>query len=650
MCGIVGKVSFDGAPVDEGWLHAACDLIAHRGPDGERVLVENDGRGVSVGFGHRRLRIIDLKPTADQPMQNSGCREGKPDLTIVFNGEIYNYLELRRELQTRGHRFVTDSDTEVILHLYEEKGIGCVELLRGMFAFAIWDRPRSQVMLARDRVGKKPLYYRYDNARLWFSSEARAILADPEVPIEINPQAIRTYLTLGYVAGSESAFAALRRLPPAHVAVIDRSGIRVERYWTLAYEPKRQLTESAAIAEVRKRLEESVRLRLISDVPLGAFLSGGIDSSAVVALMCGAGGRVKTFSIGFDDDRFNELAYARTVARRFDTDHHEFIVKPELDALLPRLAWHYGEPFADSSAVPTYLLARLAREQITVALTGDGGDESFAGYRRYIAERLTTRAAAWPVGIRRMAAAILGWVPAANESRSRLYDVRRLLAALDQPAAGRYASWFGFFDPAAELLDRDFAAATTATLALEPLATAFGRHRGLDPADAAMAADVAAYLPDDLLVKVDVATMAHGLEARSPLLDQELMAFAARLPARMKLPGRATKAFLRRTLKGLVPDETLSRAKMGFAVPLDRWLRTDLREMTCDVLLSPGARQQGMLQHAAVDRLVSEHMAGRASHGHRVWALLMLQLWRDHAVEAARRRPVPPAAGRVRFA
>ena len=651
MCGIVGKVNFDGAPVDAGWLHAACDLVAHRGPDGERALIENDGRGASVGFGHRRLRIIDLNPTADQPMQNTGCRhEGKPDLAIVFNGEIYNYLELRRELQARGHRFTTDSDTEVILHLYEERGAGCVEPLRGMFAFAIWDRSHGQVMLARDRVGKKPLYYRHDRLRLWFASEARAILADPDVPIEIDPQAIRTYLTLGYVAGAESAFAGLRRLPPGCVAVIDRSGIRLERYWTLAYEPKLPLTQAAAIDEVRRRLDESVRLRLISDVPLGAFLSGGIDSSAIVALMSRAGGRVKTFSIGFDDDRFNELAYARAVAGRFDTDHHEFVVKPELDDILPRLAWHYGEPFADSSAVPTYHLARLAREHITVALTGDGGDESFAGYRRYVAERLSTRAAVWPAGVRRIGAAMLAWLPTASESRSRLYDIRRLLAGLDQPRAKRYASWFGFFDPAAALLDRDFAAATSESLALEPLRQAFELHRVLDPADAAMAADVSAYLPDDLLVKADIATMAHGLEARSPLLDQEVMAFAARLPAAMKLQGRSTKAFFKRALSGLVPDEILSRPKMGFAVPLDSWLRTSLRDMTSDVLLSSRARQFGILQQDAVERLVNEHMSGAASHGHRIWALLMLHLWHDYAVEPAKRRARPPSGERVRFA
>jgi asparagine synthase (glutamine-hydrolysing) len=650
MCGIVGRVNFDGVPVDPGWLHAACDLLAHRGPDGERALIESDGRGASVGLGHRRLRIIDLKPTADQPMQNTGCRESKPDLAIVFNGEIYNFLELRRELQARGHRFTTDSDTEVILHLYEERGTGCVEALRGMFAFAIWDRTRGQVMLARDRVGKKPLYYRHDGLRLWFASEARAILADPDVPIEIDAQAIRTYLTLGYIAGAESAFAGLRRLPPACIAVIDRSGIRVERYWTLAYEPKLPLTRAAAIDELRRRLDQSVRLRLISDVPLGAFLSGGVDSSAVVALMCRAGGHVKTFSIGFDDGRFNELAHARTVAKRFQTDHHEFVVKPELDEILPKLAWHYGEPFADSSAVPTYCLARLAREHITVALTGDGGDESFAGYRRYIAERLSTQAARWPAGVRRIGAAVLGWLPTANESRSRLYDVRRFLAGLDQPAARRYASWFGFFDPAEALLDRDFAAATSGSLALEPLRQAFERHRTLDPADAAMAVDVATYLPDDLLVKADIATMAHGLEARSPLLDQEVMALAARLPAGMKLPGRTTKAFLKRALNGLVPDEILSRPKMGFAVPLDSWLRTSLRDMTSDVLLSSRAREFGILQPDAVERLVSEHMSGAASHGHRIWALLMLHLWHDHAVEPAKRRARAPSAERVRFA
>jgi asparagine synthase (glutamine-hydrolysing) len=461
MCGIAGKVSFDGAPIDQGWLRDACALVGHRGPDGRRVLVEDGKGGASVGFAHARLKIIDLAPAADQPMDSNTCPHAGAGLSLVFNGEIYNYRELRRELQARGHRFATDSDTEVILHLYEERGADCVLALRGMFACAIWDRARQRLMLARDRVGKKPIYYRFSNRTLWFASEARAILADRAVPLALNRQAVRGYLALGYVAGPDSAFDGVMRLPPAHRALVDGKGVQIDRYWELTYEPKLDIAAEDAVARVRDLLSESVRLRLISDVPLGAFLSGGVDSSAVVALMCRhAPGRVKTFSIGFDDQEYNELPHARRVATALRTEHHEFVVSPDLQHVLPKLAWHYGEPYADSSAVPTYHLARLARQQITVALTGDGGDESFAGYRRYLAERALSRAGVQGLALR-IASAMRAALPVPRRSRSRLYDATRLLAAVGLPADRRYAGWFGFFDPASEILDPDFAAATS---------------------------------------------------------------------------------------------------------------------------------------------------------------------------------------------
>jgi len=639
MCGIAGKVSFAGAPVDPAWLHEACDLVAHRGPDGERVFIDGGPGRPSVGLGHRRLKIIDLKPTADQPMHNTECvaAGSASPLAVVFNGEIYNYRDLRRDLRNRGHRLTTDSDTEVILHLYEECGPACVEALHGMFAFALWDARKEQLLLARDRVGKKPLYYRFDNRSAWFASEARAILADPEVPIEVDAQAVRQYLALGYVAGPGSAFSGLQRLPPAHRAVVDKTGVHLDRYWSLDYEPKRDVTEASAVEEIRHRLHASVKARLVSDVPLGAFLSGGIDSSAVVALMCReAGARVKTFSIGFEDASFNELEYARLVATRYDTEHHEFVVRPELVEVVPKLAWHYGEPYADSSSIPTYHLAKLAREHITVALTGDGGDESFAGYRRYTALRLRASYGRLPSGLKRAIAAAGRAVPAGGHAKSRLYDLGRLLRTAAQPIGPAYASWFGFFEPDTPILDPDFARSTSGVTALAPFGDAFDRHRLLDPIDQGMAADVGVYLPDDLLVKVDIATMAVGLEARSPFLDHELMAYAARLPASIKLPGRTTKALLKRAVSGLVPDEILSRRKTGFAVPLDSWLRGPLRGMLNDVLLSGQTRTRAYLNTAAVERLIAEHMSGRISHGHRLWALLMLELWHTSALERAR--------------
>jgi asparagine synthase (glutamine-hydrolysing) len=637
MCGIVGKVRFDGAPIDARWLSTACDLQTHRGPDGAAHAFDGGGAQASVALGHRRLKVIDLRPVADQPMRNSGCvAAGRArSLTLVFNGEIYNYRELRRQLESNGHRFTSDSDTEVILHLYEEHGTRCVESLRGMFAFALWDSDRQRMMLARDRVGKKPLYYRLANSTLWFASEPRSILADQDVPLQRNPAAIHAYLRYGYVPSPDSAFDGLHRIPAGHVGVVDAKGLRLERYWQLTYEPKTSVNAPDAVARITARLDESVRMRLVSDVPLGAFLSGGIDSSAIVAMMSRhAAGRIKTFSIGFDDPRYNELQYARIVARRYQTEHHEFVVKPELETVLPKLAWHYGEPFADSSAVPTFHLARLARQQITVALNGDGGDESFAGYRRYVAHRAMEKLGNVKLA-RAAAAAGLRLLPQPSNSRSKAYDVRRVLSGVRQSPAERYLSWFGFYDHPAEMFDPEFAQAAGAHPAAR-LEQLFNENRHLDPADAAMAADVALYLTDDLLVKVDIATMAQGLEARSPLLDHVLMEEAARLPLSVKLPGWSTKPLLRQVLRGAVPNEILDRRKMGFGIPLDRWLREDLRQMTRDTLLSSRAAQRGYFRPGAVERVLEEHDSGRRSHAHRIWALLMLELWEVASVEAAR--------------
>ncbi len=645
MCGLVGKICFDGAAIDQRWLHIACDLLAHRGPDGDGHFTEGGGTQPSVAFGHRRLKVIDLTSAADQPMRNVGCvtaGRARP-LVIVFNGEIYNYRDLRRQLDLRGHRFTSDSDTEVILHLYEEYGSRCVDALRGMFAFAVWDRDAGQVLLARDRAGKKPLYYRFAGDTLWFASEARAILADPEVPVRRNADAVRAYLGFGYVPAPASAFEGLHRIPAGHIAVADAKGVRVDRYWTLNFEPKAAVTAEDAIAGIRSRLDESVRMRLISDVPIGAFLSGGIDSSAVVAAMSRhAAGRIKTFSIGFDDPGFNELEYARLVARRYETDHYEYVVKPELETVLPKLAWHYGEPYADSSAVPTYHLARLARQHITVALNGDGGDESFAGYRRYVAHRHAEKLSRiW--GLPGVAATVSKLLPKTSHSRSKLYDLRRFLAGIGPSGAQRYLSWFGFFDDDAELLNAEFAR-TTVGLPAARLEALFSENRDLDPADAAMAADIALYLPDDLLVKVDIASMAHGLEARSPFLDHVLMEEAARLPIALKLRGRSTKGLLKEALRGTVPDEILFRPKMGFGIPLDRWLREDLRQMTHDTLLSSRAKQRGYFRAGSVERLLREHGTGRVSHAHRIWALLMLELWEVSSAETARAGYTPISA------
>jgi asparagine synthase (glutamine-hydrolysing) len=634
MCGIAGLADFTRGPIDRALLDTMVDSVGHRGPDGAGAWVGGTA-AATVGFGHCRLAVIDLSDTASQPMQNTRCESAgrAPALTIVFNGEIYNYEALRAQLVARGHSFASHSDTEVILHLYEEAGPACVRLLRGMFAFAIWDAAANRVFCARDRAGKKPLYYRHDGARFWFSSEPRAILRDPRVPSEVNPDAVHAFLALGYVPGDSSAHAALKRLPPAHTLVADSRGVRVERYWRLNYQPKLDIPEVEALEELERLIAESVRLRLVSDVPIGAFLSGGIDSAVVVAMMARQSGRpVETFSIGFDDQEYNELPQARLVATRYGTSHHELIVKPDAVSLLPRLAWHYGEPFADSSSLPTYHLAQLVRREITVALNGDGGDESFAGYRRYWAHQMALRYESIPRLVRRGLEVAAASIVRASSGRSAAYDVQRFFARASYSSAERYAGWFGFFDEA--MLAPSFVEHVRGR-AVESLAAAFDAGAGLHPVEAAMSADVTTYLPDDLLVKVDIATMAHGLEARSPLLDHHVMEFAAGLPLRFKLRGRRGKYLLRQLARPLVPPEIVDGPKRGFGVPLDRWFRRELKEMAVDVLTGPTQTVAQYVSGDTIRRLLAEHASGDRAHGHRLWALLMLELWHRTCLDAA---------------
>jgi asparagine synthase (glutamine-hydrolysing) len=627
MCGIAGIVDFAGRPVTGDRLREMTGTLRHRGPDGEGIWTAHTN-GVRVGFGHRRLAILDLRDQAAQPMHNAQCAKAgrAAPLTLVFNGEIYNFRDLRSELVTRGHRFVSETDSEVLIHLYEEHGPDMVSRLRGMFAFAIWDEQNARLFCARDRLGKKPFYYRSDSGRLWFASEPKAILADPAVPALPAAAAIRAFLDLGYVPAELSAFQGLQRLRPGHWLVADRSGVREERYWRLDYLPKTKVSDADAAHELGERLRDSVRSRLVSDVPLGAFLSGGTDSSAVVALMSEASARVKTFSIGFDNQDFNELRYARTVANRYSTDHHELVVRPDAVEIAPKLAWHYGEPYADSSAVPTYYLAEFARRHITVALTGDGGDESFGGYRRYQAHVATNWYRHFPRRARGLIEHALARLPAAASSRSRVYDVHRFIGAASLPDQVRYASWFGFFTLHDSALQPSFVERTPSA-GIQMLGAALASGRGLHPADAAMSADVSLYLPDDLLVKVDIATMANGLEARSPLLDHTLMEFVARLPVSMKIRGWKKKYLLREVCRDLVPAEIMSRPKMGFGVPLDAWFRGELQDYLCDIVLSPSSFTREYVRPDAVRGMLEEHACGRAAHGHRLWALLMLELW-----------------------
>ena len=631
MCGIAGKVCFDRtAAVDPCLIERMTDAIRHRGPDDGGVWVDGP-----VGLGNRRLSIIDLSARGHQPMSNE---DGT--VWIAFNGEIYNFAELRAELAGQGHTFRSNTDTEPIVHLYERDGVECVARLRGMFAFAIWDGRRRRLFLARDRLGKKPLFYYCGRDALVFGSEPKAILQDPDVPREADPAAIRQYLTYGYVPSPQSAFAGFRKLPPAHYLVLDNGRADVRRYWTLHYQPKRTTSEEALGEELLALLEESVRLRLISDVPLGALLSGGVDSSAVVALMRRvSAARVKTFSIGFDRPEYDELRYARTVAAHLETDHHELVVRPDAIGMLPRLVWHYNEPFADSSALPSFAVCEMARRHVTVALTGDGGDEMFLGYDRYVAANLSARFDLIPRGVRRAASAVLARLPL-GAPKSSMHRLRRFAEVAAVPPADRYGRWMAFFDGEDRtLLAPDFAQATAAP-AFALLETALGRSDGDSPAEAASDADVQLYLPDDLLVKMDIASMAHSLEVRSPLLDHRVVEFAASLPSRLKLRGLVQKYLLKRTMREMVPAEILGRRKMGFGVPIDSWFRGELREVAYDTLLDGRTIGRGYFRADAVRRLLDEHVAGTSHHHSRLWNLLMLELWHRMFID----QPCPAVA------
>jgi asparagine synthase (glutamine-hydrolysing) len=635
MCGTAGIVDLWARAVEPSLVRRLCDVLVHRGPDDEGYYVNG-----AVALGQRRLAILDLAG-GRQPMGNE---DGT--VWITFNGEIYNFRELRARLEGLGHRFATRSDTEAIVHAYEQYGPACVKELRGMFAFALWDQPRQTLLLARDRVGKKPLFYAEVDGQWVFASELQALLQHPGLAREVDWTALDDYLTYGYVPAPKTIFRGVHKLPPAHWLTLKvRPGgsggpeVHVERYWQLAYEPKLRLTEEDAADGLLEVLREAVRLRMIADVPLGALLSGGIDSSIVVALMSQLSDRpVKTFSIGFDDQEFNELPHARRVAEWCGTEHHELIVRPNALEVLPTLVRHYGEPYADSSAIPSYYVAKLTREHVKVALNGDGGDECFAGYERYAGGLAADRYGRIPAAVRRLAIEPLSrLIPAGGSRRSRLRQARRFLEVAGQPAPERYLRWVGYVPTTekAALYSPDFQEQLAGHRAESWLLRMWERltEGGLGPLDRMLALDVESYLPYDLLVKMDIATMANSLEARSPFLDHEVMGFGARLPERYKLRGMRLKHLLKKAGTGLLPPETLARRKMGFGVPVGNWMRGELRSWMEDLLLSPRSLKRGYFQPEALRQVVDRHLEGREDRSFELWALLWLELWHQEFVD-----------------
>jgi asparagine synthase (glutamine-hydrolysing) len=628
MCGIAGIVRWNDEPVFEHEIRAMCDQMVHRGPDDHGVYV-----APGVGIGMRRLSIIGLD-TGHQPMSNE---DGT--IWVVFNGEIYNYASLRHDLQQRGHVFKTTSDTECLVHLYEEHGRNLVEQLRGMFAFAIWDGPRRQLLLARDRLGIKPLYYTESRHGLIFASEIKPILQCHGVERSLDWEAVGHLLTFLVTPSSGSIVSGIRKLEPARVATARADQpLRIERYWDVAFEPDERATEAELIERLRALLEESVAAHRVSDVPVGAFLSGGIDSSAVVATLAKQHHEpVKTFSIGFEESGFDELAYARDVAARFGTDHHDLVVRPDVVAIVEDLTWYLDEPFGDTSAIPTYMVSKLAAAHVKVVLTGDGGDEVFAGYDRYLVEARERSFDKLPRPLRRAAGAVGAMLPDGTSGKRFLQHF-----ALDGPR--RYVDASAMFraDDLWRLLHEDAHRMIANHDPAGDAARSFGT--GDDWLSAVQRWDLAAYLPLDILTKVDRMTMAHSIEARPPLIDHRIVEFAATVPARFRLHNGRTKHLFKQAMRGVLPDHIIDRPKHGFAVPLAQWLRKDLAVFARDILLSRTARERGVFNLRYVERLLQLNDRGR-NLDLQLWTILSLELWcrrfldapaREHADAPAR--------------
>lgn len=620
MCGICGELSLErGGRVSAAALAAMAARLAHRGPDHEAVFVSPDGR---AGLGFRRLSVIDLSLAARQPMPNE---DGA--VHLVFNGEIYNYRELRTPLAARGHVFRSQADSEVIVHLYEERGEAFVDELDGMFAIALWDGRAGRLVLARDRAGKKPLYVWRDAARLVFASEIKAIAAHPAVRVEMDGRAVPDYFRYGYVPHPRTFYRDVVQVEPGTIETIDLDGRRTaRRYWRIAFPEDAGLRGRVDVREAAQRVRElvtaAVARRLVSDVPIGAFLSGGLDSTIVAGVMSRlAGEPVRTFSLGFEGDpAFDETAIAEETAARLGTRHTAFRVRPDAVALLDTLVYHHDGPFGDSSAIPTYLVARLARAHVTVALTGDGGDELFAGYLRFGAALAAERVPRWAAAA---AAGVLDRLPAPRHERHWLARARRFARHARRPLEDRLAAWTAVFGDDVEAL---LGTGPPAAGGHPPASRPDGLARA-SPLARLLALNFEGYLHDDLLVKLDRMTMANALEARSPFLDRTLAEYAATLPDALKLRGATTKVVLREAFADLIPPAVARGGKRGFGVPLDEWFRGGLAPFVRDTLLAPSARLRDHVSQAYVRRLVEEHAAGWANHGHRLWALVTFERW-----------------------
>ncbi len=629
MSGIAGVCNFNGIPVNKDQIQAMIAPLKHRGPDGEGIFVSG-----SVGLGHKRLSIIDIK-TGRQPISNED-----DSIHIAHSGEIYNFPELRAELAAKNHRFKTHSDSETILHLYEEMGTSCVNRLRGTFAFAIWDAKRERLFLARDRVGYKPLNYFYDGKNFYFASEIKSIL-ECGTKREIDFKSLDYYLTYGYTPSPETIFKGIKKLPAAHILVFDKNGTKIEQFWQLRYTPKKKISLNQLEEEATGLIKECIKIRLAGEVPLGAFLSGGIDSSAVVAFMSEITTKpIKTFTIGFQDQDYTEIKYARQIAQRFHTEHHEFMVKPETLKVLPKLVWHYNEPFGDSSSLPTYYAAKEARPYIKVALNGDGGDESFAGYERYKGVKISRLFEKVPPGLLKSIGQGIGKLSGLSPSRNYQSYIRYasnfLVSMYEKPNLfERYSSWMDFLkdDEKEGLYTDQMKELVKGSNPKNFLLNKFKNADAGNIVEKIIATELATSAVDDLMVKMEIASTANSLEARGPFLDHHLMEFMASVPLDFKLKGMTSKYLLKKILSKRVPQNLLHRKKTGFGVPVGRWFKNEMKDYVYDLLLERKSLKRGYFKGEYIKKLLDDHVSGRKDHKNAIWALLNFELWHRIFIE-----------------
>jgi asparagine synthase (glutamine-hydrolysing) len=654
MCGLTGAVwTREGSPVSLRELQQMTQSLRHRGPDAGGLLYtilqasgdwshqqfDSDSEALPAitpstpgcALGHRRLSIIDLSESGTQPLSNE-------DGTIwtVFNGEIYNYRDLTESLKSKGHRFRTETDTEVIVHLYEEYGDNFVEHLSGMFALAVWDQRAERLILARDRMGQKPLFYREERGRVSFASELKSLLQIDEAPRHLRRDAVDDYLTYQYVPDPKCILDGYHKLPPAHLAIYEQGRLTTKPYWSAPYELSSQSLAPYRSAndwrqELKRRMRQAVELRLRSDVPLGAFLSGGIDSTIIVGLMQElSSNQTNTFSIGFSVKEFDETSFAREAAEHLGTQHHEQIVHPDAISILPKLIWHYDEPFSDSSAIPTMLLSEMTRQHVTVALSGDGGDELFCGYPRYRAVELAEKTDRLPAIFKR----ILGhplWqkIPGPTHQRSIIRRGKRFLSAISKSREERYLNWISIFNDEARrtMYTHEFRESLGTYHPKELILDAYRKTDSRDFITQTTCVDVQTYLPFDILKKVDIASMSYGLECRSPFLDHDVVELAAQMPIELKMDKRQQKKILIETFEQYLPPRLQTRPKMGFGVPINVWFRNELKPLLFEILLSQRALDRGIFNQEELEGLIGEHLSEKWDHSYRLWNLLCLELW-----------------------